>query len=455
MEKTTKYSHRFLARIVLETLSPLSVGAGEKDVMTDHIVARDVNGFPYIPGTAIAGILRHAMEEKLPQSFFGAHEENGSEIIFSSAFPVADGGAVIEGIYEGKETEYLKFLRSQLVRQHVRINERGTTDTGGKFDGEVVNKGARFCFEIEMVSENTDKQALFEEVISKMASCSFRIGSGTRSGYGEVKIVECKVEYLDLRQEHDLNAYLAKSSALNDKFWDALTPRTITPPDLAHWIEYKLTLKPDDFFLFGSGFGNENADMTPVVETTIRWNGEKPELEERNILIPGSSVKGALSHRTAYYFNKNNGRFVENQAGKSGNENEAVRELFGYVEEGQSDNQAVRGNVIISDVIQQIVEQTKILNHVAIDRFTGGAIDGALFTEEVIYSEKEFELTIYVHSAVDVNHISEEEIKKTPLGAFECALRDVANGMLPLGGGVNRGHGCFSGTVFRNGKPLN
>ena len=60
MDKTKQYTHRFLARFVIEAETPLAVGSGEKDILTDALVATDVNGLPYIPGTAIAGVLRHA-----------------------------------------------------------------------------------------------------------------------------------------------------------------------------------------------------------------------------------------------------------------------------------------------------------------------------------------------------------------------------------------------------------
>ena len=46
-----------------------------------------------------------------------------------------------------------------------------------------------------------------------------------------------------------------------------------------------------------------------------------------------------------------------------------------------------RGKILISDVID-VREQAKpkILNHVSIDRFTGGGIDGALFDEQTLYA---------------------------------------------------------------------
>lgn len=33
--------------------------------------------------------------------------------------------------------------------------------------------------------------------------------------------------------------------------------------------------------------------------------------------------------------------------------------------------------------------------------------------------------------------------------ALEAALQDICKGMLPLGGGVNRGNGIFTGTLKR------
>ena len=43
---------------------------------------------------------------------------------------------------------------------------------------------------------------------------------------------------------------------------------------------------------------------------------------------------------------------------------------------------------------------------------------------------------------------------KDVMKAFEDTLKDLCSGMLPLGGGVNRGNGCFEGTIKRNGEPI-
>jgi len=81
---------------------------------------------------------------------------------------------------------------------------------------------------------------------------------------------------------------------------------------------------------------------------------------------------------------------------------------------------------------------------VAIDRFTGGAMEGALFSEEVVRSKEKFQLTCLVSNGTQQEY----------LDAFESTLKDVCTGMLPLGGGTMRGHGCFTGTITKNGEEL-
>ena len=129
---------------------------------------------------------------------------------------------------------------------------------------------------------------------------------------------------------------------------------------------------------------------------------------------------------------------------------EAVKAVFGSEGEKGSDGKMQnkqRGNVLMSDIIQEAAVSPKILNHVSIDRFTGGAIDGALFSEETLYAKGlSFDLKLIVN-----NNAFEDKDVKT---AFEDSLKDLCSGMLPLGGGVNRGNGCFEGTIKRNGELI-
>ena len=134
----------------------------------------------------------------------------------------------------------------------------------------------------------------------------------------------------------------------------------------------------------------------------------------------------------------------------TGSKNPAVKAIFGSEGEKNKDTNKLenkqRGNILISDVIEvREHAKPKILNHVSIDRFTGGAIDGALFNEQTLYAKGE---TFIIHIMIANDAFVDKDVKS----AFESALKDVTTGMLPLGGGVNRGNGVFTGKASKYNK---
>lgn len=458
MEKRN-YRYRNIARIVIEAITAIAVGSGDKDFVTDAPVLKDINGLPYIPGTSIAGVVRHAIGDSEAKIFFGFNDseksENcmGSNIIFSNALMIGSDGNVIEGIAQIDFTNsFFKYFKALPIRQHNTINAKGTVKNAGKFDEQVIYKGCRFCFEIEMVSE-IENDGNFEKVLNALNAPQLRLGGGTRTGFGEIKIVSLQKVELDLFKESDLKCYITKSSSLNDvEFWKGMNAVDIPKTALTNMTKYELKLKPDDFFLFGSGFGSEDADMTSVRESVITWNAKIPKFEDEYVLIPATSVKGAVSHRVAFHYNRLEKVFADAISKEEyekyvGDNNVAVRALFGASGINNDKNQ-IRGNVMLSDVLLRKDNfKEKVLNHVSIDRFTGGAIDGALFQEEVLYgANQEFSLVFLVE---------DKEYKTHVIEAFEAALKDITTDMLPLGGGVNRGHGSFNGLLLKNGKHLN
>lgn len=441
----TKYRYRFLARFVIEAETPIAVGIGEKSIVTDAVVATDINGLPFIPGTSIAGVVRHILEEEgvKTDDFFGYQKDDkgkGSKIIFTDALMVGKEGTAIDGLQtiDFNDGFYAHF-KEMPIRQHVRLNEKGTNEKGGKFDEQVVFKGTRFVFEMEMYAENDDKDKKdFERITKQLYNSTLRLGGGTRSGFGRIQVIDAKSAYLDLAQENDLELYLGKTSSLAQT-WKGFQLLTNKPESSDHWQQYTLELEPADFFLFGSGFSDAEADMTPTTEASIKWEDGRPEFVEANYIIPATSVKGALAHRTAYYFNKKKKRFADKGWGKAADENEAVKALFGSSAQHNEDEGTI-GNVLIDDIFipsKDIEAESKLFNHITIDRFTGGVKGGALFTEKTT-NMRGRRITIQI--SVKKSALTDEDIK----GAWEQALDDLKGGLLPLGGGTNRGNGTFT-----------
>ena len=222
----------------------------------------------------------------------------------------------------------------------------------------------------------------------------------------------------------------------------------------------------------------------------------KAKILEEQILIPASSVKGALRHRLAFHYNVEAGHFIDKNADNSQvliNEklrslnnltlvpegissddawwdetiqkiesqqlkteekgtrkesendptaqNPAVKALFGYAADqtANTDQKGQRGNVLFSDVfLKKENAQEKIFDHVRIDRFTGGASDGALFQEKTVDTKAEIILEMWVAA---------EALKDAAIyNAWHATLDDLCEGRLPLGGKTTKGHGYFSGT---------
>ena len=139
--------YRFIARIKIEATTPLFVGSGSASLITDSLVLKDHNGLPMIPGTSLAGVLRHSLEDfssdkNTWNNVFGFQgKENdglGSRIIVSSAYMVVDDDKVAEEFVSAIRPEIIQKFNKLPTRQHVRITEKGVAADKGLFDNEVV-----------------------------------------------------------------------------------------------------------------------------------------------------------------------------------------------------------------------------------------------------------------------------------------------------------------------------
>ncbi len=450
MEK--KHTHRYIGRFIIEAETPLFVGSGEASLMKDALVQKDSNGFPMILGTSLTGVLRHSLNKKEWCSrIFGASSSKkdgaASLVKVSAAYMLLNQSEVSEGIADVIEQQLIARFNNLPSRQHVRITEKGVAKENGLFDNEVVYKGVRFVFEMELKG-TADDHEVWASLIKQIQSPTFRIGSGTRNGYGSLKVIALFNKIYNLEKEADFNEYLNLNPSLNAKlpFKEVVAvDKSITAVGYTH---YKLNLSPDSFFVFSEGFGDDEADNKPLEEDVVIYKNNTLAFEKQTV-IPASSIKGAIAHRTAFHYNKLKEQYADEENGTVGSNNEAVATLFGKAGENVKDAQA--GNVFINDwyYSENEIYNNKIFNHVAIDRFTGGAINGALFSEKVSnLLENDFCFDVYVKD-------SEGALNDTKITeSLDEAFKDIAKGLLPLGGMTTKGHGIFTGTVLKDGVEI-
>jgi len=517
------HTHKYVARIKVEATTPLRIGSGDKDALMDRPIIRDANGLPYIPGTSLAGIIRHelAAEEGLINRLFGYQDGQigqRSQLSFSPALLLTPNTQeALEGLHLVDVTEdttaanyYKAFLPRKLPhRDHVRINDKGTAIAMGKFEEELVPRGARFVFEIELEGSDEDKN-YWDQILLLLRQNTFRIGAGTRKGFGDLAIISCQTKEYNLKEEKDMLAYLSGNGSLNAPTtdWVAQATDEIQNKD---WEHFTLNLKAENFFLFGAGIGDKEVDIRSKKEQYVDWSSGQAILTEEQILIPASSIKGAMAHRVAFHYNniahdEKEKTTIESTSSlafeatathqaslasidfgikidelsipstsdewdqlieqvsattikdttawnnfseaidikrntppaKEGvaTNNLAVYTLFGAAKHKEAEDsiKGRRGKVLLSDLYLKETKE-KILNHVAIDRFTAGGIDGALFQEKVAHSKQKIELKIAVASSAFEN----KDVKT----AFEKTLEDLKTGRLQLGGHTMKGHGAF------------
>lgn len=446
---------RILAHIIFEADSALHFGCGDFDMLYDSPIQRDFNGLPLILGTSICGVIRANAKEIFSQSeienlfgFSKGNVDSSSKIIFSNALLLDEKMQVNESLIPFSVLKKSKFLSHFLhlpQRQHNKIGVQGVCEDHKKFDEEVIYKGTRFKCAVEMKCENERDKEDFFKVLSLFYSPYIRFGAGSTKGFGVIKALEIRYEILQ-------NPF-SKSSSLNQSLSTIFTPKDFVPK--SHFTHYALTLTPENVFLFGSGFGDEDADSIAVSEKVVDY--AKGTLSEAKLLIPASSIKGAISQRTKFYINQHLGNVIDSAESTSdSNDTKSAQihaTLFGSA--NSQTNQPTKGRILVRDMYLDYDEKrdSQIFVHNSIDRFSASVIDGALFQEKATFAPTpNLCIDIFVATYPIKSHNPHDFTTAT--NAFEKALIDICNGALPLGAMSSKGHGFFSGDLHKNGEKI-
>ncbi len=471
-----------LARVTIRFTSPMVVGAASTADLDDISCVTDANGLPAIPGTSIAGALRHAValqhsgesdSDPVCCRLFGfqragarSHDEAGqvsrltvswAHIHDSQDRPVPASGVALES------DPVLRWLAAGAVRDHVRLDHRGVVDGAGKFDERLVPAGARFTFELMLDRSHaeptpdlagSDGLPEIDELVALLAGSGFRLGGRSRRGLGEFVVERWATRRFDLREPADRLAFEALSADLSLPVpHDVLKPAGLPVAiELLGARSAVLSLEPEDFVLVGDGLpfasdeiGDDTSrydhvDRFPYREHRVVWSetGQGSISERPELVIPATGIKGALRHRAAFHAHARLGRYADD--GVEGWHSEVsalIAELFG-AEPGDGD--PVAGKVLISDVRREDF-QHGLLSHVSLDRFTRGPLDGALFGEAPAWGRRRgaWELRVQIRDWSEVSGPAQE--------ALTLALADLCAGRLAIGSGANRGHGYLLGEI--------
>lgn len=451
-----------LARVTLEARSAHGIHSGQGDVTHDVLLVRDANGLPALPGSSLAGVLRSACRQYIgadqADQLFG-HRNRGDQDGQASFLTVGWGlvhdsqDRPVEGLRpDAADDPLLAFLLADkpLVRQRVRLAHTGTAEATGKFDVTLIPAGVRYTALISYWCDGSDRSRRhWQSLLGLLGSPVLRIGHGTRSGNGHFEVVELLQNHWDLRTQAGREGFAMRPRSRAERqglthagqaeAFEPGEPATALPP---LGLQVRLDLVAEGGWRVGGGERSisgtaydKEPDLLPQHEVCVRWQDGRARLDEARQsyhLLPGSALKGALRHRVAYHYRCLTGAFAGADVASSSPEScPAVQQLFGHAE----GNDGLAGVLGFHDLLLEDAATTQLM-HNRIDRFTGGVINGALFSEEVLWQTR-LGLRIAILPGA-------ERVDAVAWRALEHTLDDLANGWLPLGANGSRGLGVFS-----------
>ncbi|MEM7248295.1 MAG: RAMP superfamily CRISPR-associated protein [Acidobacteriota bacterium] len=501
MTRTAPRLLRDVARVTIELTSPLSIGSGFAEDLLDAPVVTDCNRLPTLPGTSLAGVLRQGYREHLEATGTpvaqldatvarvfgiarsklegGASEDRASLVMVSHGHlhDATNRPVPARAAADRLDDAVLQGARLPLTRQQVRLTHRGVADVDvhGLYDREVVAAGHRFTFELAVWWNEGDEhggEGVLDTLLGILLSPATRLGAKGTNGLGRFKVAEAgyRRRRFDLRDADQLGDYSRLPVDLAEPVPEEVLPVVTELPaalEVAGTVTARLTLKPRGSWMIGGGtpthedtehFARDDdedgevrvPDRVPYREPAVTWRGtaEKAEgqlaMDVLRPVIPGSGLKGALRHRTTFHVNVLEGNFADEldrqeELEKAGAA--TVQELFGHASDNpdEGERQGRMGRVLVEECRLETVPAACAQQHVSLDRFTAGPMDGRLFDEVAYWKGETIHLEVRVCDAANVGPV--------PRSALARAVRDLATGRLSLGAGHGRGHGFFEGKV--------
>ena len=372
---------------------------------------------------------------------------------------------------------------SPLPRRHgVGIDRTtGAASDGALYEHEFLPRGTRFT--IRITAEGRDNEPmgrdqsdgipgpassesvkkLLEVIVDILKSGAVCLGGRTGSGQGTIQVIEPKLRRTG--KTTDAGALTAPADVL-----DALIGEdeegTPIPLELGGWSLQEPARIRITWWSPTGIFVAEDQELTdrrkeeaqkknpeangvtePLRDPSVDW-------DEAQLLIPGTSIRGALRSRASRIartilaardeLSTSTSHDLHEQIAAEPN---LVRYMFGSTE--------YRGAVTVHDCLSTERGKRIEVTHNAIDRWTGGVIDGGLFTEAVYLGTHWEPITIDIDLRQLLNNIEaekgpedREQSKPTHADYAHAAyvllglvLAEMSAGTLPLGSRSTRGLG--------------
>jgi CRISPR/Cas system CSM-associated protein Csm3 (group 7 of RAMP superfamily) len=446
-------SRRIIERVVVEGSlvleKPAHFGNGDVDELSDMPLLLDDQGNPLLTGASIAGALRNYLRDW--------------ELGFSKEFDLeSERKTLAVYLFGGARGDDKEGAQSPLIVDDAHGEMRGielrdgdprsrTAEDKHKFDIELLEAGTVFQLRFELlVSEGKDADrnrllCALALALGGLERGEIALGKRKSRGYGRCRLREWSVTRYDLKEEEHLLAWLTTERDWDDKPTVAaekggeissllgVADKLEAEEFKDHRRVFKLDaeFQLDGSLLIRSGAGPKEGPLPDAIHLHSRQVGSDPD-DPREPVLPGTSLAGALRHRAL--------RIAQTLAEGNGKARQLVEEMFGPERKDQDDETTLKASRVIVEETPISGGNLLVQNRIRIDRFTGGAYEGALFNEAPIFGGSDS----YVRIELALRNPKEHEI-----GLLLLLLKDLWTGDLPIGGESSVGRGRLEGRKAR------
>ena len=454
LSASRKIAGRIIVTGQLQLQTPAHLGNGDTNGITDMpLLLDEATGRALLPGTSLAGALRSYVRESI-QGFPGTKLDSAQAAVAKRQLQAAQqpfGGE--KGDDEGQQSaliidEALGDPPRIELRDGVRIDPgtrtaymemRNGKPHGFKYDLELLEPGTTFdlCFELLLPASGGEGMLeVLALALDGLAKGEIGIGLRKRRGFGRCRVAEWKVTQYDLLQPAGLLAWLA---AGRDELATPVKPKAGT--DIAQLLGVQLPpanarrrfvldaeFRLESSLLIRAGFGAQDSGPDTVhLHTNVAG-----KMDERQPVLSGTSLAGALRARSRRIL-----RTLAPDADGHLSEHcrELLNDLFGPDEIVRGDRRVRASRLVVHETaVRNVVNLVQ--NRIRIDRFTGGAFDSGLFSEQPVFAAPQ----TVVRVELEVRNPSDAEV-----GLLLLLLKDLWTGSLPVGGESSVGRGRLHG----------
>ncbi len=391
-----------------ECREPLHIGGGQED--RTGILVHPVLERPFVQATGLAGAFREffSYDEGLQKELFGTQEQDagsGSRVRFSDGF-------FEEAAVYAELRPRVRIDRKTGTCQAAQI-KGGSISSGQKFEMEYVAAGSVFWFDIYLYEKERGYQNEIEMALSALQSGSIQIGGQKSNGCGYISLQSVKKSEYDMRSKEDRRMWTDETKE-GVEIQPRLVEEAVRTDGRTHFI---LTGKTKGSILVKALCVKEYGKDAP--------DAENMRNHKQEYIVPASAVKGVIRSQ------------MEKICAYKGIGGEVIDMVFGKQDmEGQK---GIPGCVRFYDCVIGGIEENDRMpsqKRIHIDKFTGGVMYSGLFSEKAACGTMKLE--------VDVTEDGDARAK----GLLLLALRDLAVGIMPLGGGSSIGRGYIDGKVL-------